>query len=151
MFNRFIPFLYEYKVLTEAQSGFSKGKCIEITVISRWANKGSDNTRQKIGNSSPTGCNGHIKIPVCEIPASSAVQCTNVMIQINKEHTCCCACTILRIVCLEYALDLTSISVKAPFATALMKASLQSATDAVCGTEGSSLFTRLVDCSWNKH
>jgi len=86
-----------------------------------------------------------------QLPASSAMQCTTVTIQINKEHTCCCACTILRIVCLEYALDLTSISVKAPFATALMKASLQSATDAVCGTVGSSLFTRLVECSWNKH
>jgi hypothetical protein len=28
MFNRLIPFLYENKILTEAQNGFREGKCI---------------------------------------------------------------------------------------------------------------------------
>ena len=109
-----------FKGLTEAQIGFRKGKCIEATLISRWANKVSDNTRQKISNSRPTGFNGHIKIPVCEVPASSAMQDTTVTIQINKELTSFCACTILRIFCLEYASDLPSISAKAAFATKLM-------------------------------
>jgi retron-type reverse transcriptase len=34
MFNRLIPFLYENKILTEAQNGFRKGKCIETAVQS---------------------------------------------------------------------------------------------------------------------
>jgi len=34
MFNRVIPFLYENKILTEAQNGFRKGKCIETAVQS---------------------------------------------------------------------------------------------------------------------
>jgi hypothetical protein len=32
MFNRFIPFLYDNKILTEAQKSFRKGKCIETVV-----------------------------------------------------------------------------------------------------------------------
>jgi len=32
MFSRLIPFLHENKILTEAQNGFRKGKCIEIAV-----------------------------------------------------------------------------------------------------------------------
>jgi hypothetical protein len=32
MFNRLIPFLYDNKILTEAQNGFKKGKCIETAV-----------------------------------------------------------------------------------------------------------------------
>jgi len=34
MFNRVTPFLYENKVLTEAQNGFRTGKCIETAVQS---------------------------------------------------------------------------------------------------------------------
>jgi hypothetical protein len=34
MFNRLIPFLYENKILTEAQNGFRKGKCMETAVQS---------------------------------------------------------------------------------------------------------------------
>ena len=34
MLNRLIPFLYENKILTEAQNGFRKGKCIETAVQS---------------------------------------------------------------------------------------------------------------------
>ena len=34
MFNRLIPFLYENKILTEAQNGFMRGKCIETAVQS---------------------------------------------------------------------------------------------------------------------
>jgi len=34
MFNRLIPFLDENKILTEAQNGFQKGKCIETAVQS---------------------------------------------------------------------------------------------------------------------
>jgi hypothetical protein len=34
MFNGSIPFLYENKILTEAQNGFRKGKCTETTVQS---------------------------------------------------------------------------------------------------------------------
>jgi hypothetical protein len=34
MFNRFIPFLYENKILTEAQNCLRKGKCIETVVQS---------------------------------------------------------------------------------------------------------------------
>jgi len=34
MCNRLIPFLYENKILTEAQNGFRKGKCIETAVQS---------------------------------------------------------------------------------------------------------------------
>jgi hypothetical protein len=32
IFNRLIPFLYENKILTEAQNGFRKEKCIETAV-----------------------------------------------------------------------------------------------------------------------
>jgi hypothetical protein len=32
MFNRLIPFLYKNKILSVAQNGFRKGKCIETTV-----------------------------------------------------------------------------------------------------------------------
>jgi hypothetical protein len=32
MFSRLIPFLHENKILTDAQNGFRKGKCIEIAV-----------------------------------------------------------------------------------------------------------------------
>jgi len=32
MFNKLITFLYKNKILTEAQSGFRKGKCIETAV-----------------------------------------------------------------------------------------------------------------------
>jgi len=31
-FNRLIPYLYENKILTEAQNGFRKGKCLETAV-----------------------------------------------------------------------------------------------------------------------
>ena len=34
MFNRLIPFFYENKILTEAQNGFRKGKCVETAVQS---------------------------------------------------------------------------------------------------------------------
>jgi len=34
MFNRLIPFLYKNKILTEAQNGFRKGKCIETAIQS---------------------------------------------------------------------------------------------------------------------
>jgi hypothetical protein len=34
MFNRFVPFLYENKILTEAQNCLRKGKCIETAVQS---------------------------------------------------------------------------------------------------------------------
>jgi len=34
MLNRWIPLLYENKILTEAQNGFRKGKCIETAVQS---------------------------------------------------------------------------------------------------------------------
>jgi len=34
MFNRLIPFLYENKILTEAQNGFRKGKCLETAAQS---------------------------------------------------------------------------------------------------------------------
>jgi hypothetical protein len=34
MFNKLIPFLYENKILTEAQNGFRKGKFIETAVQS---------------------------------------------------------------------------------------------------------------------
>ena len=32
MFNTLIPFLYENKILTEAQNGFREGKCIETVI-----------------------------------------------------------------------------------------------------------------------
>ena len=34
MFNRLIPFLYKNKILTEAQNGFRKGKCVETAIQS---------------------------------------------------------------------------------------------------------------------
>jgi hypothetical protein len=34
MFHRLIPFLYENKILTEAQNGFMKEKCTETVVQS---------------------------------------------------------------------------------------------------------------------
>ena len=34
MYNRIIPFLYENKIFTEAQNGFTKDKCIETAVHS---------------------------------------------------------------------------------------------------------------------
>ena len=34
LFNRLIPFLYKNKILTDAQNGFKKGKCIETAVQS---------------------------------------------------------------------------------------------------------------------
>jgi len=34
MFNRWIPFLYKNKILTDAQNGFRKGKCTETAVQS---------------------------------------------------------------------------------------------------------------------
>ena len=34
LFNRLIPFWYKIKILTDAQNGFKKGKCIERAVQS---------------------------------------------------------------------------------------------------------------------
>ena len=44
MFNRFIPFLYENKILTEAQNCFRKGKCIE-TAVQSFIEKNSESFR----------------------------------------------------------------------------------------------------------